>query len=92
MTNTTGVSVIIPFRNAERYIAGAIGSALGQSYRDLGVIAVDDASTDGGADLVLRMDDPRVRLIRNPVRKGVCEARNKAMRAAARPRSSGTRA
>ncbi len=79
MPNQIGVSVIIPFRNAESYIRDAIAAALGQTYRDLEVIAVDDGSNDSGPELVRKMNDPRVRLIRHPVRRGVCEARNTAM-------------
>lgn len=40
------VSVIIPCRNAERTVAGAVRSALEQTEPPLEVLAVDDASTD----------------------------------------------
>jgi glycosyltransferase involved in cell wall biosynthesis len=40
------VSVIIPAYNAENYVAEAVESALGQSYRPLEVILVNDGSTD----------------------------------------------
>lgn len=41
------VSVIIPVYNDEQHIAQAIESVMAQSYKDLEIIVVDDASTDG---------------------------------------------
>ncbi len=69
------VSVIVPCYNREDTAAEAITSVLDQSYRDLEVIAVDDGSTDGTWEVLQSLDDPRLRLARNP-RKGVSSARN----------------
>jgi glycosyltransferase involved in cell wall biosynthesis len=55
------VSVIIPVRNGERFLAEALGSVLGQSYPHLEVLVVDDGSEDGTAEVVRRARDPRVR-------------------------------
>jgi len=44
------VSVIIPVKNGESYLAEAIESELEQTYHPVGVIVVDDGSTDGSAD------------------------------------------
>jgi glycosyltransferase involved in cell wall biosynthesis len=46
------VSVILPTHNRERYLAAALDSALGQEYRPVEVIVVDDGSTDGTAQIV----------------------------------------
>ena len=43
------VSIVIPVYNGADYLASAIDSALGQSYRDIEVIVVNDGSTDNGA-------------------------------------------
>ena len=40
------VSVIMPAHNSARFIGEAIGSVLGQLFRDFELIVVDDGSTD----------------------------------------------
>ena len=41
------VSVVIPVHNGEKYLAQAIESVLGQTFRDFELLIVDDGSTDG---------------------------------------------
>jgi poly-beta-1,6 N-acetyl-D-glucosamine synthase len=62
------VSVIVPAYNEEVGIAAAVRSLAGSDYPTLDVIVVDDGSTDGTSAVVeaLALDDPRVRLIRQP--------------------------
>mgnify|MGYP000258719112 CR=1 FL=1 len=74
------VSVIIPAYNTRDYIGTAIASVLSQRFSDIEVIVVDDASTDGTADVVRAIADPRVRLIRLAVNAGAAVARNQALR------------
>jgi glycosyltransferase involved in cell wall biosynthesis len=71
------VSVVIPAHNAARYIEETLESALGQTYRNLEVIVVDDGSTDTTGEIVERStrSDDRVRLIRTK-NQGVAAARN----------------
>jgi cellulose synthase/poly-beta-1,6-N-acetylglucosamine synthase-like glycosyltransferase len=68
-------SVVVPLYNKAPYVAAAVQSALDQTLRPLEVIVIDDGSTDGGAEVVHAIGDPRVRLIRQPNR-GVSFARN----------------
>jgi hypothetical protein len=50
-------SVIINNYNYERYLPHAIESALGQTYRNVEVIVVDDGSRDGSRDVIGRYAD-----------------------------------
>jgi glycosyltransferase involved in cell wall biosynthesis len=56
------VSVVIATYNYGRYLAGAVESALGQTFRDFEVIVVDDGSTDDTGEVIAPyLRDPRVR-------------------------------
>ena len=68
-------SIVVPLHNKARYIGCTLASVLAQTLRDFEVIVVDDGSTDGGAEIVAAIDDPRVRLVRQP-NAGVSVARN----------------
>jgi glycosyltransferase involved in cell wall biosynthesis len=67
------VSVIIPAFNAERFLAEAIRTALGQTLRPAEVIVVDDGSTDSTAAIAGQFSG--VRLCRHE-HSGVSVARN----------------
>ena len=70
------VSVIVPVHNRERYVRDAVGSILGQTFRDLELIVVDDGSTDGSVRAAAAVRDPRLRLVRHPRNLGIPAARN----------------
>jgi glycosyltransferase involved in cell wall biosynthesis len=72
------VSVIIPVYDGERFILGAVRSALRQTYRDLEVIVVDDGSTDATAARLAGAADPRVTVLHQP-NQGLSAARNTAL-------------
>jgi glycosyltransferase involved in cell wall biosynthesis len=75
LANSTAISVVIPLYNKRTDVERAIGCALGQTHPPAEVIVVDDGSTDGGADIVEAIADPRVRLTRQ-ANAGVSAARN----------------
>jgi glycosyltransferase involved in cell wall biosynthesis len=68
------IDVIIPCYNQGRYLAEAVESMLGQSYPHVGVIVVDDGSTDDTSAVAARYGE-RIRYIRKE-NAGRCAARN----------------
>jgi len=72
------VSVIIPCYNLAKYLPDAIESVINQSYKNLEVVVVDDASPDNTTDIALSYSkrDPRVRVLKNKKNKYLAEALN----------------
>jgi len=68
------VSVVIPAYNAARYVQAAVDSVLGQTFRDVEVLVVDDGSTDG-TGAVLSRYGKTIRYLRQE-NSGVSAARN----------------
>lgn len=68
------VSVVIPAHNYAHYVGGAIESVLGQRYRPVEIVVVDDGSTDDTTRVLAGFGE-RIRVARMEGR-GVSEARN----------------
>ena len=60
------VTVLVPAYNEEAGIESTVRSLLASTHPYLEVIVIDDGSTDQTADLATWIDDPRVRVIRQP--------------------------
>jgi glycosyltransferase involved in cell wall biosynthesis len=75
------VSVIIPVYNTEKYIGKAIASILAQTFTDLELILVDDASTDNTYAICQKYAeaDPRIRLYKNEKNLGMMPNWNHAL-------------
>lgn len=70
------VSVIIPTYNRADTIYQSVKSVLEQTYQDLEVWVIDDASTDDTAGVVEKMEDPRVHYFLQEHNGGAAKARN----------------
>lgn len=74
------VSVLMPSYNKAPYIGEAIESVLCQTYRNLELIVVDDASTDGSWEIIQAYQKRfpyTIKAVQQP-HSGGCAARNKA--------------
>lgn len=80
MNQSPKITVIIPAYNAEKYIEQSVGCVLGQSYRELELIVVDDGSRDQTPEILARLaaEDTRLRPISVP-NGGPAMARNRAL-------------
>lgn len=58
------VSIVIPTYNHRQYVTQTVDSCLGQTYRPIEVIVVDDGSTDGTGELLQERYGDRIRYIR----------------------------
>ncbi len=76
------VSVVLPTHNRAGLLRRAIDSVLGQTYTDLELIVVDDASTDDTEQLVDGLNDPRLHYLSHHVKRGAPAARNTGIEAA----------
>jgi glycosyltransferase involved in cell wall biosynthesis len=64
MAESPPLSVLLPVRNGESVVRGALESLARQTFPDFEVIVVDDGSTDGTGEVLraVSSDDPRVRV------------------------------
>lgn len=79
MTPRPLISVVMPARNRAQTVPAALDSVLHQSWRELEVLIVDDASDDEcvhTAVAAVAARDPRVRYLRRAVCGGPSAARN----------------
>lgn len=76
------VSVIMPSYNSSKYIKASIKSVLGQEYKNLELIIVDDCSKDNTVDIIKSFSDTRIKLFVNETNQGAALSRNKALREA----------
>lgn len=79
---TVTVSVILPTYNRAASLIPACKSVLDQSFRDLELIIVDDASTDDIEAVAQSLGDERVHYIRRATNGGASASRNTGLLAA----------
>lgn len=59
------ISILIPFKNTEAFIAECVNSILKQSYTNWELVIVDDNSKDTSFDIVNAFADDRITLLKN---------------------------
>jgi glycosyltransferase involved in cell wall biosynthesis len=80
--NVPLISVVIPSYNHSRFVGEAIRSALNQTWQNLELIVIDDASTDDSAQVLAAIRDPRFRFAVLPENLGAPAAMNEGVRQA----------
>lgn len=82
-TSSPLVSIIIPVYNTRHTLKRAVQSVIRQTYKNWELILIDDASTDGSAELCDRCAEKegRIRVIHQPKNQGVEVARYTAIQA-----------
>jgi len=70
------VTIAIPFRNPGEDLVLAVKSVFAQSYSDWELILCDDGSDDGSVEFARSLDDPRVRVTVDGLRKGLAQRIN----------------
>jgi glycosyltransferase involved in cell wall biosynthesis len=82
--NAPAVTVLMTVFNAGKFLDPAIASIVAQTFRDWEFLIVDDASTDGSADVAeaWARRDPRIRVLGNGVNKGQTPCLNQGLREA----------
>lgn len=76
------VSVIVPAYNSADVIGETIEGILQQTYRNMEVIIIDDASTDATREVILSYQDKRIKPIFLDKNRNVCHAANVGLQAA----------
>ena len=83
MNTPPEVTIVIPTHNRWPLLSSAaLPSALEQEGVDLEVVVVDDGSTDGTADRLEQLREPRLRVVRHERARRVAAARNSGIGAA----------
>ena len=78
------ISIIIPMHNSSKHIEECIESVINQTYKNIEIIVVDDASKDNCLELVRSIKDNRIKIIELKENVGAGIARNKGIEAANR--------
>ncbi len=64
------VSIIVPVFNGERYLRESLDSIVNQTYSNVEILVMDDASTDSTSDIIAGYKD-KVKHVRQPQNRGI---------------------
>lgn len=78
------VSIILPVRNAEKFIKDCLRSLVSQTYKNIEIVAIDDNSTDKTRKILrsFRRHYKRIRIVQNKKQYGVAISLNRAVKRA----------
>jgi GT2 family glycosyltransferase len=76
------VTVLLPVYGGEEYVAAAVESVLAQTFADFELLAVDDCGPRASIEILERIDDPRIRVVRNEENLGQVRSLNVGLAAA----------
>ena len=77
MTTQPKISILIPVYNTAKYLPRCMASVLGQTLKDIEIIAVNDASPDNAAEVLAEYaaKDSRVKVVTHEKNGGILAAR-----------------
>ena len=70
------ISVILNVYNGEKFISRCLESIINQTYKDIEIIIVNDASTDNTLSIIKKYKDKRIKIINNKNNLGLSLSRN----------------
>ena len=70
------ITVLMPVYNARAFVADAIRSVLDQTCTDFELLVIDDGSTDGSAEVIKILADPRIVLVQHERNMGLVASLN----------------
>ncbi len=73
------ISVILPVYNCEDYIYESVQSILEQTFGDFELLIINDGSTDKSKQIILSLDDKRIRYLENRTNQGLIKTLNKGL-------------
>ena len=80
------ISIIVPVYNVEKYIVETMDCVRAQTYPHWELLLVEDCGTDGTLEAIKaymeRVQDDRIRLVRQPSNMGAARARNRGLQEA----------
>lgn len=73
------ISVILPVYNCEEYIYESVQNILDQTFEDFELLIINDGSTDKSKQIIMSLNDKRIRYIENRNNQGLIKALNKGL-------------
>jgi len=72
------ITIIVPVYNGMPFVTETINSIVNQSFKDIGILIIDDGSTDKSYETLENIKDTRIRLIKRS-NTGLCNTLNYAI-------------